>query len=128
MWHVVEHLLNPPAALTRARELLAPGGLLLIELPNWNSIGRIARGSRWSQLRPPEHIDFFIPHSLRFALEQAGFQVVRCTTRYPSLVNEVALWRPSWPLHQAMAVVARLACGLGLGGYLRVLARKPATA
>jgi hypothetical protein len=61
-------------------------------------------------------------------LEKAGFQIVRCTTHYPSLVNEAALWRPSWPLHQAKAAIARLARGLGLGGYLRVLARKPVAA
>lgn len=34
MWHVLEHLENPAGVLERLKELLAPGGVVFIEVPN----------------------------------------------------------------------------------------------
>ena len=68
MWHVLEHLIEPLEVLHSIRELLVSRGVLLIELPNWKSAGRHVHGMRWKQLRPPEHINFFSPRSLRDAL------------------------------------------------------------
>ena len=124
MWHVLEHVLDPIATLERTRDLLAPGGLLFIELPNWASIGRQVRGAKWSQLKPPEHINFFTPDSLSTAASNAGFKVVNATSAYPSLMNEAAVRRLSRPLHLVKAGVAAIASKLGCGGYVRLLAEK----
>jgi hypothetical protein len=40
-----------------------PKGDFFIELPNWNRLGRLVKGSFCSQLKPPEHINFFTSHS-----------------------------------------------------------------
>lgn len=126
MWHVLEHLIDPLAALERARELLAPGGFLLIELPNWNSVGRSVRKTRWSELRPPEHINYFTPASLSHAVQKAGFEVLICSTHYPSLMDKAAVRRKSQLLHQGVSLAAIAACRFGRGGYLRILVQKPA--
>lgn len=125
MWHVLEHLIDPLEALERARELLVPGGFLLIELPNWNSVGRTVRKTRWSELRPPEHINYFIPSSLSYAVEKAGLEIAICSTHYPSLMDKAAIRRRSQPLHKAVGLAATLSCSLGRGGYLRILVRRP---
>lgn len=124
MWHVLEHVLDPLATLAQAKKLLAPGGLLFIELPNWSSVGRRARGVRWSQLKPPEHINFFTPATLAFAAEKAGLRIQSSTSAYPSLANEAAVQRASRPLHQVKAALASVASKLDCGGYVRLLAER----
>lgn len=124
MWHVLEHVIDPVSTLARTRELLVAGGLLFIELPNWGSIGRKVRGAKWSQLKPPEHINFFTPKSLATAVSKVGFQVLDAGSAYPSLMNEAVVQRPSRPLHQLKAGLAAIASRLHCGGYVRVLAQK----
>jgi 2-polyprenyl-3-methyl-5-hydroxy-6-metoxy-1,4-benzoquinol methylase len=124
MWHVLEHLIDPLGALERACELLAPRGTLFIELPNWASLGRKVRGQAWKQLKPPEHINFFTPRSLSATVERAGFDVLRCTSEYPSIMNEARQGGPGRLYRLAKAAAATLACKFGCGGYVRLLARK----
>jgi len=122
--HVLEHVISPSVVLTQARDLLRPGGHLLIELPNWNSVGRIGRGSKWSQLRPPEHINFFTPKSLSNAVSRAGFVVKKAVSIYPSMTNRIELKsHPS--LRDRTAAFAASAVSLfGFGGYVRLLAQR----
>ena len=122
MWHVVEHMIDPIAALTHAFTLLMPGGLLFIELPNWNSVGRLIKKERWSQLKPPEHINFFTPASLRHGVEQAGFKVITSVSHYECSKTRLALRSPT----SSVKALAKLtAAKTGHGGYVRLLARKP---
>ena len=123
MWHILEHTIDPLAVLKRAHELLDSNGALFIELPNWNSLGRIVNGMKWKQLVPPAHLNFFNTKSMPVALEQAGFNVVKCSTLHVagfdilrSRVPKVAL-----PL---VGAVEGLVSKLGRGGYLRALALK----
>ena len=75
LWHVIEHLGSPRAALAELRPLLAPGGLLAIETPAADTLWfRLLRG-RWRQLIP-DHYFFFTRDTLRRLLESEGFEVV----------------------------------------------------
>lgn len=124
MWHVLEHLPEPAAALAMARDLLASSGLLFIELPNWNSVGRVVRRARWSQMKPPEHINYFTRRSLVGAVQRAGFVPLKSDTHYPSLWDGARLRRRSQLLHLGVALMGSAASMAGRGGYLRVLARR----
>ena len=124
MFHVLEHMIEPLPSLRRCRELVEIGGLLVIELPQWGSLGRRVRGSRWAQLRPPEHITFFNARSLATALSLTGWQVIRSASIYEQIIN-----RSVEALHRREAVrgIGLAGAGLaleraGLGGYLRVVA------
>lgn len=124
MFHVLEHVIDPFQVLTKARQLVDdPDGLLAIELPSWNSAGRILRRSKWAQLRPPEHINFFSRSSLRRLLERTRWEAMYATTPYPragELAREAARNREG---RRAVREVGRLTLGaIGLGGYLRVVA------
>lgn len=71
--HALEHFLDPQLALANARELLAPGGTLVIEVPNNNCAGIGHFGRDWLFLDVPRHLNFFTAASLRAMVAQAGF-------------------------------------------------------
>ena len=76
--HVLEHARDPDAVLNNAYELLAPGGLLLCEVPNNEAEALHQAGCSWPMLDAPRHLHFFTARSLRAFCERAGF-VVRST-------------------------------------------------
>jgi 2-polyprenyl-3-methyl-5-hydroxy-6-metoxy-1,4-benzoquinol methylase/transcription elongation factor Elf1 len=124
MWHVLEHVISPALVLKQARDLLQPGGHLLIELPNWNSLGRIGRGAKWAQLRPPEHINFFTPKSLANAVACAGFVVKKSVSLYPSMTNRVVLKTNPTLADRFVSLAGSLVSRIGFGGYVRLLAQR----
>ena len=71
---VIEHLPDPGAALDRVKELLAPGGGVMLMLPDAGS--RVARvmGSRWWSVIPT-HVHYFTRSSLRRLLDDHGFEL-----------------------------------------------------
>jgi SAM-dependent methyltransferase len=75
MGDVLEHLPRPGEALDRMAELLRPGGITWMALPDAGSV--VARGLRarwWSVI--PTHVQFFTRRSLRTLLERHGWTVV----------------------------------------------------
>ena len=73
-YHVIEHLLDPISTLNKMLTLLKPNGVAFLETPNMGSLGAKIKGKNWSHITPPEHITYFNPSSLRYALDSAGFQ------------------------------------------------------
>lgn len=71
--HVVEHLHEPRRVLTRARELLRPGGMLWLATPNVEALGHRLFGADWLALDPPRHLVLFTGGALRDLLLEAGF-------------------------------------------------------
>jgi len=79
MGDVIEHLVAPGDALGRVRELLRPGGVLWMALPDAGS--RLARtmGRRWWSVLPT-HVQYFTRRSMTIILERHGFEVLEITT------------------------------------------------
>jgi SAM-dependent methyltransferase len=75
MFHVIEHLDSPRAALSRVRELLAPGGIVLIETPRVDCAWFTLAPARWRQLIP-DHYWFFSPATLGALMQQTGFELL----------------------------------------------------
>jgi 2-polyprenyl-3-methyl-5-hydroxy-6-metoxy-1,4-benzoquinol methylase len=84
-WHCLEHMRDPFAAIREIGCLLKPGGVLLIAVPNRHNVPmawlyRCVKGRPYPlfSLSTKEiHLFHFTPSSLRQALQQAGFQVLR---------------------------------------------------
>lgn len=81
---VLEHLVDPWAALTHVAPLLNPGGRLVTSIPNIRNIETlhevVVRGEfryREAGVLDRTHLRFFTRSSMRELLEQAGFEVQR---------------------------------------------------
>ncbi len=70
MWQSLEHVHQPLETLTAAKELLAPGGQLIIAVPNIDSLAFRLFGTAWNGLDLPRHLVHFTPHTLRLMLQR----------------------------------------------------------
>jgi 2-polyprenyl-3-methyl-5-hydroxy-6-metoxy-1,4-benzoquinol methylase len=77
MFHVMEHLYDPRAYLRVARELLAPDGRLVVQVPNAASWQARLLGSAWNGADIPRHLIDFRDSDLVRMLENSGFEVLR---------------------------------------------------
>jgi SAM-dependent methyltransferase len=79
MGDVLEHLTRAGEALDRVRELLAPGGVVVLQLPDAGS--RVARllGRRWWSVIPT-HIHYFTRDSAATILGHHGYQLLDVDT------------------------------------------------
>jgi SAM-dependent methyltransferase len=116
---ILEHLYRPLDVLRRARRALPPGGLIFIAVPNEGSLAMLlgnaymrVRGRDWSinlsPTFPPFHVVGFTPGSLRHALGETGFEVVRL---------EVPRWRSALPPGRGLASLIERK-GLGAASWL----------
>ena len=80
LWHVLEHLRDPEAALREICRILEPGGWLTVAVPNYGGAQARAAVGRWFHLDLPRHLWHFPSASLRLLLEKTGLQPVRCST------------------------------------------------
>lgn len=74
--HVLEHVTTPAKNILCASELLNPGGLLFVEIPNIGSLQFRIFGSRWYHLDIPVHLTHFSTTTLDSVAEMAGFESI----------------------------------------------------
>ena len=75
LWHVLEHLPDPLAALTEVRGALKPGGRLFIAVPDFGGWQAEFFKEGWFGVDAPRHLTHFTRHTLASMLEEAGFRV-----------------------------------------------------
>jgi SAM-dependent methyltransferase len=73
MWEALEHVHDPLEVLRQARRLLAPGGKLVVTVPNIDSLPFRWFGHAWYGLDLPRHLTHFAPPTLQLMLRRAGF-------------------------------------------------------
>jgi SAM-dependent methyltransferase len=129
LWHVLEHVDDPGAALDRVAAWLRPGGVVLVGAPNLASVQARLGGERWFHLDLPRHRTHFTADGLLTLLARHGLDPVR--THHVLLEhNPFGLWAslvsqvtptPSWlylalkraaPLRAAEALPTALAVPL----------------
>lgn len=76
LWHVLEHLPDPSASLRELRALLKDDGVLLVSVPNIDSLQAKLGGERWFPLELPRHKWHFSPATLGELLRRCGFGIV----------------------------------------------------
>jgi SAM-dependent methyltransferase len=137
-FHVLEHVVDPVALLRRMIGWLAPGGLVIVEVPNAGGAGAAVFGRAWSGLDLPRHLSHFTPETLGRAVEQAGGRVVWCwhqakpryylwslgywlTDRGWNGLARAAEWRPVYgALKLALELGLPLCCRARRGEVIRI--------
>jgi SAM-dependent methyltransferase len=76
-WHALEHLPEPATALAHAASLLAPGGLLVVAVPNAGSLQAALFGDRWFALDLPRHLTHITAHALVRRCRELGLEIRR---------------------------------------------------
>jgi 2-polyprenyl-3-methyl-5-hydroxy-6-metoxy-1,4-benzoquinol methylase len=80
LWHCLEHLPQPWLVLQKAAEKLAPGGILLIAIPNIDSYDFSVLRAKWQHLDAPRHLYFFPIQWLERIRSRIGLQTLELTT------------------------------------------------
>lgn len=77
MWHTLEHFRDPKGTVAAARALLAPGGVLVIAVPDAAGLQARAFRQKWFHLDVPRHLFHFTRGSLEGMLRSNELAVER---------------------------------------------------
>lgn len=122
---VIEHLPNPLEVLVKVRELLAPGGVVLLVTPNEGGLATRARvilrrrRTLVATVPPPHHLHSFAPETLVRTLHRAGLRPYTTFTTTPTdgryvtshnmaQANGRTVLRPLWRAGKAVGMGAVL--------------------
>jgi SAM-dependent methyltransferase len=75
LWHVLEHLPDPRAALTHIASMLEPGGLLVTAVPNRLSWDARHYQSHWAAYDVPRHLWHFTPADMQQLIQRTGLNL-----------------------------------------------------
>src|ERR1022692_3514150 len=97
MFHVLEHIPDPDAAIAGARKLLRPNGRLLIQVPNADCMQYTLLGRFWIGLDVPRHLYDYRRPDFENLLARNGFGVLRrkyfsWRDNAPCLATSLAPW------------------------------------
>lgn len=98
--HAFEHIPNPQSLLKEIRRILKKKGILVISVPNFNSLSAKIFKRYWSHLQPDQHLWFFTPSTLKNLLEQNNFKVKEVIINEPyrdysglkGIIKRLFLW------------------------------------
>lgn len=98
MSHFLEHTPDPKLTLEKAKSMLNENGMLLIKVPNIDSLNYYFTGKYSYFLDLPRHIFMFSPKTMVNYLEMCGFKNIKITTNikpafYISITNLLGLGR-----------------------------------
>jgi len=119
LFEVIEHLRAPLPLLAECRQILRPGGILIISTGNTASWTTRAMKARWDYFRIDQdagHVSFFNPRSMALLAARAGFEVAALSTGRVRFSEKKDL--PGWAhaavklAAEALSLPARL-CGRG---------------
>ena len=103
LWEVVEHLPRPVSELSHLYQFIRPGGALMLSTPNTNHWQAVREPDQWESFRPPAHLMYFTPATLRNVLQRAGFERIGITRVSPLPPLPALLRDLSRPLHRSLA-------------------------
>jgi SAM-dependent methyltransferase len=80
MNHTLEHIHAPVAFLASAAAVLAPGGTLLVNVPNHESPVAVLMRDQWIGWLPTEHVFHYSRSTLAGVAARAGLRIAEAST------------------------------------------------
>ncbi len=121
MWHFLEHARDPRLYLQKTQKWLNPGGILVVDVPNYTSTDAQHAWQLWKGWHLPFHLYHFTPETLCGLLTEQGFRVVRRKSYLSEYVKE------KLEMKQVPRMVARGIARFYSGHSFAVVARKMKT-
>lgn len=92
MWDVLEHTADPAAEVAEVARILKPGGIFVINFPDFGSIWAKLFGRRWWWLLSV-HLYYFTPKTLSALLEKEGFETLSVKPHFQRLKLSYLIFR-----------------------------------
>jgi 2-polyprenyl-3-methyl-5-hydroxy-6-metoxy-1,4-benzoquinol methylase len=129
LFDVLEHLLAPLRTLRACIDLLAPGGILFVYVPNYDSASRLLMGSDAHFIWPTHHLNYYTPATIRDLMSRNGLTTEFVATEGLDIHDYIwyrreVLNKPSDDLADVADTLQFLANAGCYGKNLRVIARK----
>lgn len=77
MWHFLEHTKNPLQTLLEVKNWLKKDGILVIDVPNYESTDALKNWGNWVGWQLPYHLYHFTPQTLKDLVGKCGFRVIK---------------------------------------------------
>ena len=77
MWHVLEHIPNPKEFLKKIKNLMNTNSVLILEVPNSNSINFKIFTKNYNWISLPEHVFFYNEKSLNTLFNLSGIEIIK---------------------------------------------------
>lgn len=130
-FHVIEHVPNPVEFIQLISGLLRPGGIAMIETPNFKSINSRRQKADWPFILPDEHLTYFSFDSLRSLLERNELNIINKKNTGPfihnksdSLQGASNACNVSYKFKLLKRLYYFASENFKLGDYLRIIAQK----
>ena len=131
LFDVLEHLLDPGRTLRACVDLLAPGGIVFLYVPNFDSASRLLMGAHAHFIWPTHHLNYYTPATIRDLMLRHSLTPELIVTE--GLDIEDYIWYRREVLHRDSDGLAEIADVLQFlanagcyGKNLRVIARTSA--
>src|SRR6266850_6756917 len=129
LFDVLEHLLEPRRTLRACADLLAPGGILFLYVPNFDSASRLLMGANAHFIWPTHHLNYYTPATIRDLVLRHSLTPELIVTEGLDIEDYIwyrreVLHRDADGLAEISDVIQFLANAGCYGKNLRVIARK----
>lgn len=120
MWHSLEHMADPVKCLKVAGRWLRPGGVLVVDVPNYEGTDARIKWDAWEDWDLPYHFFHFTPKALDTLLSRHGFSVIRRKRYHSNAIKDRLRKVP------VVGLIARPIAKLFSGSSYAVVAKKSA--
>lgn len=77
---VIEHFSNPKKLVSSCKKILQNKGIIYIATPNIESLSSKLYKKDFDYMIPPEHLSYFSEETLRYLLQESGFNILYSAT------------------------------------------------